>query len=390
MITRLLSYYSLYKKKKRKRKAPVNIGELQQLQYHKKVRNCIVASYRQILDSSLITGYFLEGGNMRNNTESFNSEGELQQHTLLPSEGSSCLLSQLCSLSKITTNVDDCNPFLVTEKNICKISNPNFYAFNRLIKNTLLQPIAIEVAGGKYFVPPKSKFVMSDISCLDALLKGKYMTIATEFITCYCYQDFVTKPKDGYDLIVIDPPWENKSAKRGSQYHWLTTDQLLQLPITELLARYGLVVVWITNKQKLLRDVRDLTTGGEFVYDLDSSHKKPYEILLIGVKSGLSEDLPSACSSELPESIAAFPKHNVICSIPSLVHSHKPPLDGIFARFIREQPNCLEMFARSLIPHWTSWGNEQMEIAKLYLMLEYSQGKLTAYPCKLWCIYWYL
>ncbi|EDV22339.1 uncharacterized protein TRIADDRAFT_58838 [Trichoplax adhaerens] len=331
MITELLSYYSLYKKKKRKRKAPVNIGELQQLQYHKKVRNCIVASYRQILDSSLITGYFLEGGNMRNNTESFNSEGELQQHTLLPSEGSSCLLSQLCSLSKITTNVDDCNPFLVTEKNICKISNPNFYAFNRLIKNTLLQPIAIEVAGGKYFVPPKSKFVMSDISCLDALLKGKY--------------------------------------------HWLTTDQLLQLPITELLARHGLVV---------------LTTGGEFVYDLDSSHKKPYEILLIGVKSGLSEDLPSACSSELPESIAAFPKHNVICSIPSLVHSHKPPLDGIFARFIREQPNCLEMFARSLIPHWTSWGNEQMEIAKLYLMLEYSQGKLTAYPCELWRIYWYL
>lgn len=64
------------------------------------------------------------------------------------------------------------------------------------------------------------------------------------------------------------------------------------------------------------------------MYDLDSSHKKPYEILLIAKGLEVSESPTNLCSSKAPVSIPDFPKHKVICSVPSLIHSHKPPLDG--------------------------------------------------------------
>ena len=64
------------------------------------------------------------------------------------------------------------------------------------------------------------------------------------------------------------------------------------------------------------------------MYDLDSSHKKPYEILLVAKRLEVSESPANSCNSKASIGISDFPKHKVICSVPSLVHSHKPPLDG--------------------------------------------------------------
>ena len=65
------------------------------------------------------------------------------------------------------------------------------------------------------------------------------------------------------------------------------------------------------------------------MYDLDSSHKKPYEILLIAKRLDVSESPTNVCHSKARNiSIPDFPRHKVICSVPSLVHSHKPPLNS--------------------------------------------------------------
>ena len=76
--------------------------------------------------------------------------------------------------------------------------------------------------------------------------------------------------------------------------------QIKSLPVPHLLAPGALVGIWVTNKQKYLRFTRTelfphwsvelvaewywvkVTRKGEFVTDLDSPHKKPYEPLLLG------------------------------------------------------------------------------------------------------------
>ena len=40
------------------------------------------------------------------------------------------------------------------------------------------------------------------------------------------------------------------------RYQWLDREEILQLPIRELLAEGGLVAVWVTNKQSLVEWVK--------------------------------------------------------------------------------------------------------------------------------------
>ena len=60
-------------------------------------------------------------------------------------------------------------------------------------------------------------------------------------------------------------------------------------------------------------------------------------------------------------------KERVIVSVPSAIHSHKPPLDKIFRELnvIEENSNCLEIFGRYLIPHWTTFGNQCLKFQNI-------------------------
>ncbi|XP_061851283.1 N(6)-adenine-specific methyltransferase METTL4 isoform X4 [Colius striatus] len=210
----------------------------------------------------------------------------------------------------------------------------------------------VVLMGQKYLVPPKSSFLLSDISCLQPLLNYKKK----------------------YDVIVIDPPWENKSVKRSNRYSHLSSWQIKQIPVPALAAPNCLVVTWVTNRQKHLRFVKDelyphwsvktlaewhwvkITRDGEFVLPLDSLHKKPYEVLVLGRVQG---DIKEA--SRKSEEILPVPEHKLIVSIPCSLHSHKPPLAAVLAEFIKPDVECLELFARNLQPGWTSWGNEVLK-----------------------------
>jgi hypothetical protein len=41
------------------------------------------------------------------------------------------------------------------------------------------------------------------------------------------------------DLLVIDPPWENASARRSGRYATLTPNHLLHMPVKQLLKQVG-------------------------------------------------------------------------------------------------------------------------------------------------------
>ena len=98
-----------------------------------------------------------------------------------------------------------------------------------------------------------------------------------------------------------------------------------------------------------------VTRSGEYVFDIDSSHKKPYEPLIIGrysaksknrkkdaevpggylktdeeIKLSNGEDCKPLPEETAPTKFANLPYHKVLCSVPCVLHSRKPPLNGMF------------------------------------------------------------
>jgi N(6)-adenine-specific DNA methyltransferase len=66
-----------------------------------------------------------------------------------------------------------------------------------------------------------------------------------------------------FDLIVMDPPWNNKSVKRLKRKRDLSyntvTNCLTQLPpIGNWLAEGGIVAIWCTNNMKIINQVQDI------------------------------------------------------------------------------------------------------------------------------------
>lgn len=176
-----------------------------------------------------------------------------------------------------------------------------------------------------------------------------------------------------FDLIVMDPPWPNRSVrrKRGSYHIANDLDEirgtLSLIPIASHLAPGGLVAVWITNKASVLELLTSprgmfaewglelvgewtwlkVTTAGEPMVDVHSTWRKPWERLLIAKKRGTEE-------TRLPS------RSRVIVSVPDL-HSRKPNLRPVFDDVLLPGYKGLEIFARNLTAGWWSWGDEVLK-----------------------------
>ena len=199
---------------------------------------------------------------------------------------------------------------------------------------------SMEVGGTSYWIPPKSTFILSSV--LNA--QPMFNALAGEF-----------------DLILMDPPWSNRSARRGGKY---STDEcqpksvfLSTFPILEThLKPQGLVAVWVTNKHVLkdhiLKALGSLdlylrqewvwvkvTSKGKPVTDLNGVWRKPYEELLVFGHSSL----PLA--------------RRIIVAVPDL-HSRKPSLKTLFDKLLPHGYQALELFARSLTAGWWSSGDQ--------------------------------
>eukprot|EP00053_Salpingoeca_punica_P018008 m.174943 g.174943 ORF g.174943 m.174943 type:complete len:491 (-) comp17338_c0_seq3:1337-2809(-) len=167
-----------------------------------------------------------------------------------------------------------------------------------------------------------------------------------------------------YDLIVADPPWENKSVARGAKYATVDYGDLLRLPIPKLMHANTLVALWATNRPKHLRFIQDtllprfglalggvwhwvkVTPSGEFVVPLDSTHKATYEPILFAAPVGCRRF--KIC----------FPKAKLVVSVPSAQHSRKPSLQGLLRPFLPAEPACIELFGRNLAPNTVTLGNQ--------------------------------
>ncbi|KAM9839200.1 N(6)-adenine-specific methyltransferase METTL4 [Aulostomus maculatus] len=315
--------------KKRKRKhRELNQGEIDSRAFHEKIRSAILEGTKSLVDSAKLLGHL-------------NGEMEAVKEAL-PCQA--CNLASLCDMAKELPLVDEkevCPQLLVDEGGCMS----NLDLFSRVTENAVDLASVVTLMGEEYVIPPHSAFLLSDFTRIQPLVHyGKR-----------------------FDLIVIDPPWENKSVKRSRRYSSLPSSQLRRLPVPCLASPNSLVVTWVTNRPSHLRFVCEelyphwgvqvvaewywvkVTTAGQFVFPLDSPHKKPYETLVLG-RYGSSS---SSETSKFP-----LEDQRLIVSVPSSLHSQKPSLAEVLKPYVGAGAKCLELFARNLQPGWTSWGNE--------------------------------
>ncbi|KAG7163223.1 N(6)-adenine-specific methyltransferase METTL4-like [Homarus americanus] len=221
------------------------------------------------------------------------------------------------------------------------------------------------VNGSKYVLPPDVRYVCDDVSNLAS------HTLGAKF-----------------DLIVMDPPWQNKYVRRRTHSHgshhgydMMTVADILHLPVADLLSDGGLLVIWCTNNNSIVQEFLQglhawgvelvatwywlkVTKAGDPVTPLEgvSHSKQPYERVFLARK----------CKQEIV--LKNIPDCLVFCSVPSGIHSHKPPLHGLVSEFITPQPRCLELFARSLTPGWMCYGLEVLRLQHSLLFEESVAG----------------
>ncbi|CAL8398760.1 unnamed protein product [Arctogadus glacialis] len=287
--------------RKRKRKhVDLNQGEIDALAYHEKVRAFILEGTKCLVEAVRPLGYL----------DDSSRDGEEVEPVPVPD----CNLAALCDMAKRLPLADEQDKddddyevdvpvqFLPAE-GVCSTSHLDL--FSKITESNADSAVAVTLMGADYIIPPRASFLLSDFTRIQPLVHyGKK-----------------------FDLIVVDPPWENKSVKRSGRYSSLPSTQLKQLPVPLLAAPGCLVVTWVTNKPSLLRFVRDqlyphwgvqvvaewfwvkVTTAGEYVFPLDSPHKKPYEVLLLGRCTPPSSSPPPSPRRPQPPSHAASTPH---------------------------------------------------------------------------------
>lgn len=257
---------------------------------------------------------------------------------------------------------------------MCKVAVTSFNNMPamayRLIHNPHSLPLSLSTFSPpqSYNVPSGSAFYLANIDKRSAI---HFSSCARSFYSA----PTATAGPGQFDLILLDPPWDNRSAKRFGGYPIMCkqshpADVLLEM-LGQHIAPKGLVACWITNSPRAREWVMGAfeswgvelfeewawlkTTATSIpVTDIEGVWRKPYEILLVGrqVDHSIQCD-PIGSTIEQPIT------RRVIVAVPD-IHSRKPCLKVLLETVILHPQDyrALEVFARSLTAGWCSWGNE--------------------------------
>lgn len=223
-------------------------------------------------------------------------------------------------------------------------------------------------ASGK--TPPESDLSHYIIPKASHYLLGTVESQRSQFLA--------TAPSKGFDLIIMDPPWPNRSAKRkkGKGIYQPVRDAdsirdlLSQIPVASHLSEDGLVAVWVTNSARAADSLTGpkgifdewqvelvgeliwlkVTMNGEPIVSLDSAWRKPWERLLLARKRGTAGPGGDVKKRSPIET-------KVIVTVPD-IHSRKPNLRDLLADLLPPDYQALEVFARNLTAGWWSWGDQ--------------------------------
>ncbi|XP_021356776.1 methyltransferase-like protein 4 isoform X2 [Mizuhopecten yessoensis] len=344
---------SVKRKRKRKRKAELNYGEVKAAEYHDQIKDQVLTAVNTLLELGKEVGYFPTEKNLQD------LDNNVRARAAVKSLGETDICTEESCYHGDFPSIKDQQGIILKHNDDVTMSS----IVNRPVRYPRDDPAVVSVDNDLYLLPPRCSFLLSDFSRVNLL------QTSTEF------------PR--FDMIVMDPPWQNKSVKRLKKYYSMSNEDLLDIPIPRLGTDNSLVVVWVTNRWQHIQFVKDtlfprwsvqflaewhwvkVTKACEMVYTFDSPHRKPYEVLIIGScrkpktetnSEGIDEETVSQerATSQIPVS-------KVIVSIPCCIHSVKPPLQEVMKEYLPPNPHCLELFARNLTPDWTSWGNQVLK-----------------------------
>ena len=173
-----------------------------------------------------------------------------------------------------------------------------------------------------------------------------------------------------YDVILADPPWlyygdQAKWTAAAKFYPLMSDDDIMALPIGDLLAPTGIVFLWATSP-RLDVALRCLDAWGlryrgtAFVWIKVAANGVP--IGAQGVRPSITKPTSEfvlagsrvARGRPMPVSDEAVPQ---VVLAPRQAHSQKP--DAVAERIERLYPQArrLELFARQLRSGWSAWGD---------------------------------
>ncbi|KAI4466635.1 n6-adenosine-methyltransferase [Holotrichia oblita] len=219
------------------------------------------------------------------------------------------------------------------------------YNVKDVIGENTNEAIEVEMQGTHYIFPENCKFYCSAVNNITKHLEN-----------------------EKFDVILLDPPWWNKyirrkKAKVNDTYAMMYNDDLKGLPIEDLISETGLVIVWCTNSTSHLSYLKEVilekwkvkymrkwywmkvTIAGEPICNFsEPPGKQPFEQIVFAARD---RDI-----------FVDIPDERLVVSVPSALHSHKPPLEKLLQKFLPVNSKRLEIFARYLLPNWTSYGLE--------------------------------
>ena len=268
---------------------------------------------------------------------------------------------------------------------------------HRLVLNNAETPTTLEIisSNAKYHLPPLSALFLTNIDYQSANLFT--LTVNNNFST-----PTATAAPGQFNVIVLDPPWQNRSVRRSGEYKIIVeknadcqgrtpsigtrdirsqTEQdvdpvaVVRGMLGKHIASKGLVACWITNKASVREKVEEAfkawdvdlieewtwlktTTKGEPVYNIEGLWRKPYEIVMVGRKRDF--DIHGIPTVEVQGKVEVT--RRMIFGVPD-IHSRKPCLKTLIEQMIPDPSSyrALEIFARNLTAGWWSWGDEVLK-----------------------------
>ncbi|RXM37060.1 Methyltransferase-like protein 4 [Acipenser ruthenus] len=334
--------FSLKKKRKRKLKE-LNKGEVDAYEYHAKVSKIVLEGTKLLVEKGFAHG-ILDPSETGRESERLASGVDDNR------------LADLCEMAKqlpLVGDNEDKTVQIISEDDMTSTEDLDLFSY--VTENISDCARLVTLMGQEYLIPPRSSFLLADISCIQPLVKYNKT----------------------YDVIVLDPPWENKSVKRSNRYNSLPSCQIKQIPIPSLAAPDCLVVTWVTNRQKHLQFVKEelypywsievlaewqwvkkYKTHGTVTMLPRSGRKK---VLSPRTSRGIVRKVnnsPRLTAKDIQSELAASGTGVSISTIGQVLHD-------VLKEFVDPEAKCLELFARNLQPGWTSWGNEVLKFQHL-------------------------
>ncbi|CAJ1972845.1 unnamed protein product [Sphenostylis stenocarpa] len=342
-------------KRKRKRKEPraLNERELIAVQRHQESRPLLLAAHECLLKSTEVLNALKA---LKSESSCSARECEGGQRSFVNLGHVTPQLEVTLSLRLSDTDADS-HPLpsdLQDFPSVQCCEQKVVRAFNNLVANDTQDDAVAEILCNRYIIPRESCFYMSDLGQIRNLIPAH--------------------ADSGFNLIMVDPPWENASAHQKSRYQTLPNKYFLSLPIKQLTHTKGaLVALWVTNREKLRSFVeRELfpawgvsyaatfywlkvKENGSLICDLDLFHHRPYECLILGYSPG------KVNKTDNLSQFKPVKNDRVIMSIPG-DYSRKPPIADLLVEHVPglKPPRCIDLFAREILAGWVAWGNEPL------------------------------